>query len=110
MGFGYKRPAGRLGTAALLAGAVVLAAFLAQPALARDKCPRLPSASLVIVIPEGGCGGTEASIPPSTASEVTVIRGSGLPASVRRSRPEAVVEVSRRAGSRTVVIVVDKRL
>ena len=110
MGFSYGRPTGGL-RAVSLAGALMLATTLAGPAFAADTCPRLPSASLVIVIPEGGCGDAEAaSSVLSAASEVTVIRGGGLPASVRKSRREAVVEVSRRAGSRTVVIVVDKRL
>jgi hypothetical protein len=58
-----------LGATALLA-----AALLAGPALARDNCPRLPSSSLVILIPEGGCDADASALLEETRG-VSVILG-----------------------------------
>jgi hypothetical protein len=78
-------------------------------ALASDNCPRLESASLVIVIPEGGCDAADKESVLASAREVKVIRGAGRPTMAG----VAVVGTELRAVARdypgALVIVVDKR-
>lgn len=91
-----------LGAAALLA-----ASLAAGQALARDNCPRLESASLVIVIPEGGCDADAETVLAATR-EVTVIRGPGR-ARVAAAPSGTAVQAVAPDGSRTIVVVIDKR-
>jgi hypothetical protein len=95
-----------------LGAAALLAASLASgQALARDDCPRLESASLVIVIPEGGCGADAESVLAATR-EVTVIRGAGRPTIIRAAsagtEQEARVRIVLRKVSGTSVIFIDQ--
>jgi hypothetical protein len=94
-----------LGAAALLA-----ASFATGHALARDKCPRLESASLVIVIPEGGCDADPESVL-AAAREVTVIRGAGHPRIIRAASAasDVRVRVFPRKAPGALVIVIDQR-
>ena len=108
MQFRNGRTAARILLALSTAGLAILTAMLTpHSALAGDSCPRLPSKSLVIVIPEGGC---QAATPErvSAASEVTIIRGPGFPRVVRKSNSEKVVRrVPGRTGSPSIIIVVN---
>jgi hypothetical protein len=94
-----------------LGAAALLAASLASgQALARDNCPRLESASLVIVIPEGGCDADAESVLAPTR-EVTVIRGAGYPkirAASAGTEQETRVRVVLRKVSGTSVIFINQ--
>ena len=61
---------------AVLAGGLAFSAGLASsPAYAKDNCTRLSSASLIILVPEGGCDVTDPDKQPKVPDDVTVIRG-----------------------------------
>ncbi len=87
----------------LLAGGLAIAG--AAPAVASDNCKRLPSASLIILVPEGGCDVTDPDKQPKVPDDVTVIRGSAPLARLDRTATSAVKRSFRRSGGPLIIII-----
>jgi hypothetical protein len=98
----------------LAATALLAASLVSGQAMARDNCPRLESSSLVILIPEGGCGADATAILDETKG-VTVIRGAPRLDMVRTASVDTgakarvrVYPQGMRGGASVIVINIDQ--
>jgi hypothetical protein len=94
-----------LASSALLAATIALSATFAAPASASDNCRRLPSASLIILVPEGGCNVTDPDKQPKVPDDVTVIRGSAPIARSSAKTEQAGTSRRQVAGGPLVIVV-----
>jgi hypothetical protein len=96
-----------LAFSALLAGGLALSvAFASSPSEASDNCKRLPSASLIILVPEGGCDVTDPDKQPKMPGDVTVIRG-GIPMIGLDKKATGSVTRSAAPGGPLVIVIRD---
>lgn len=97
-----------LAFSALLAGGLILSgAFASSPASASDNCKRLPSASLIILVPEGGCNVTDPDKQPKVPDDVTVIRGSAPLARLDKKATGSVTRHTSVGGPLIIIINTD---